>query len=204
MYVRKLNLVGFRGIMFLDNEIELARFNVVIGRNSCGKTAILDALYIAAAPLSDQGIAPYHIPPVRLLSMVHGIIYNLIHRRSDKATLTYELATESVRRIEVRIYTDRRIETYIDGKHITDRNTFLEKLKSEGLEMYRNVPAVYLPNNSKAYDMIESFVYRDDVIEWAEREGQNVKVVKDYISRVVYDKFTEVIPYRGNLHLRAE
>jgi len=52
--------------------------------------------------------------------------------------------------------------------------------------------------------MLLSFAQGDEVVRWAEKEGHNVRVVKELVSKVVYDRFTEVVLYRNKLSLRNE
>ena len=58
--VKELDFSEFRGIRRLAKPLELGSFNVLVGRNNVGKTAILEALYLLSMPYSHSQ-PPYNM-----------------------------------------------------------------------------------------------------------------------------------------------
>ena len=48
--VKTIDLREFRGIRELEKPIPLSSFNVLVGRNNAGKSAVLEALYLLSKP----------------------------------------------------------------------------------------------------------------------------------------------------------
>ena len=201
--VKKLNINEFRGIRELTKPLELDRFTVLIGRNNVGKTAILEALYLLTCPSGAYTPAPYRKSPITLISELHGGYASLVYGYYGVARLSYELAWGKPRHVEFKMNRVGDVEILLDGKP-SSASEYVEIIKGMGFGLGRNVIALYIPNDSKAYETLLKFAQGDEVARWAEREGYNVKVVRELVSKVVYDRFTEVVPYRDTLSLRSE
>jgi len=77
-------------------------------------------------------------------------------------------------------------------------------VKSLGCGFDRNLVALYIPNDTGYYNELRSFVLKDEVLRWIEKSGFHRRVAEEYISRVVYDRFTEVLKRGDRLALRKE
>lgn len=201
--VEKLDVKEFRGVKGFAKPLELDRFTVLVGRNNVGKTAILEALYMLTCPLRACAPAPYGKPPIDLVGGLHGGFASIVYGYYGVARLGYELAWGKPRHVEFRVDRRGNVRVFLDGEE-KGLDVYIRLLESMGFGLERNIVALYIPDNSRAYEMLLGFARRDEVVRWAEKEGYNVRVVRELVSKVVYDVFTEVVPYRDTLSLRSE
>jgi len=228
MIVRELDVTEFRGIRKLTSPLKLSGFNVLVGRNNIGKTAILEALYLLTTPYPESpGLSlspppPYYRYPLNFIAEAHDGTSSLIYGYAGTATLRYRLKekmkmkletseilmTEATSRevevenIEIKI-TVGEVKVTLDSNEASSNN-YSNFLRSLGIDPKKGALGVYIPNNSRAYKTIKSFVMRDEVWSWIEKEGLHRRVVKDLLELTVYDKFTEVIIKRNSLCARKE
>ncbi|RDD52756.1 MAG: DUF2813 domain-containing protein, partial [Candidatus Korarchaeota archaeon NZ13-K] len=87
MLVESLELHELRGIRRLSKPLELTEFNVLIGRNNVGKTAILEALYLLRMPFATYPLPPYGEDLPTLLSKLHGGPSSLIYGYAGEARI---------------------------------------------------------------------------------------------------------------------
>ena len=225
--VRELDITEFRGIRKLAKPLKLSKFNVLIGRNNVGKTAILEALYLLTMPYQPPSVRstpppPYDKYPIEFIARAHDGIPSLIYGYAGTATLKYYLKEKiktgitilqlyvaepapremEVDNIEIRI-TTKDIKVLLNGKEV-NKNNYEDFLNSLGVNSGRRILSLYIPNNSDAYKTLGSFVLRDDVWSWIEKEGLHGKVVKELLEPTIYDKLTEVIIKRDKLCVRKE
>lgn len=201
--VEKLDVKEFRGVKGFAKPLELDRFTVLVGRNNVGKTAILEALYMLTCPLRACAPAPYGKPPIDLVGELHGGFASIVYGYYGVARLGYELAWGKPRHVEFRVDRRGNVRVFLDGEE-KGLDVYIRLLESMGFGLERNIVALYIPDDSRAYEMLLGFARRDEVVRWAEKEGYNVRVVRELVSKVVYDVFTEVVPYRDTLSLRSE
>jgi len=226
--VRELDITEFRGIRKLAKPLKLSKFNVLIGRNNVGKTAILEALYLLTMPYRQSSVVPssplppYDSYPIEFIAKTHDGIPSLIYGYAGTATLKYylkeKIKTEfktprlpvvettpkemEVDNIEIRITTED-IKVLLNGKEV-NKNNYEDFLNSLGINSGRGILSLYIPNNSDAYKALDSFVLRDEVWSWIEKEGLHRKVIKEVLEPTIYDKLTEVIIKRDKLCARKE
>jgi len=193
--------------------LELTEFNVLIGRNNVGKTAILEALYLLRMPFATYPLPPYGEDLPTLLSKLHGGPSSLIYGYAGEARIIYRLthkvefkAGESlwdVDSVEIALDSGGSIRSKLDGRVISDDlyRAFIEGL-SCGLD--RNPIAFYIPNHTGYYEKLEGFALSEQRLRWIEKSGLHRRVAGDIISKVVYDRFTEVLVRRDRLCLRKE
>ena len=81
--VKELDLKEFRGIRKLAKPIKLTKFNVIIGRNNTGKTAILEAIYLLSMPYTSYNDPIYNKNRIDLIAELHGGTRIRIQRYSN-------------------------------------------------------------------------------------------------------------------------
>ena len=90
--IKELEISEFRGIRKLAKPLNLETFNVLIGRNNVGKSAILEALYLLAMPYNNT-IQPYDRNVFDFIGGLHGGGQSLIYGYAGKAFLKYKFKT---------------------------------------------------------------------------------------------------------------
>ncbi len=205
MLIKRVEIVEFRGIRRLLKPLELGKFNVIIGRNNVGKTAILEALYLLAAPYSAYPAQPYGKSTIELLGELHGGCSSLVYGYAGEARTSYELSREvkvsdtlSTKNLEIELNEYARVE--IRPLPLPSWPDILRQLDC-GLD--RDVLSLYIPNDTRYYRRLLEFALRDDVLRWVEKYGFHRRVA-EVLSEVVYDKFTEILLRRDRLCLRKE
>ncbi len=216
--VRELEITEFRGVRELEEPLKLRSFNVLVGRNNVGKTAILEALYLLAMPYSSYTLSPYGKSPLDHIAQLHGGMASLVYGYAGRARVRYVLGREVIAKIkkgleevQARIRditvevsrhgTENVVLSGVDVYRGEDYKSFLESL---GAGLDRRLLALYIPDDSGAYEVLRSFVMRDEVWSWIEKEGLHSKVVKDIVKPAVYDEFTEAMIKRDELCVRKE
>jgi len=217
--IRAIDIQGFRGIRRLSKPIELSSFNVLVGRNNVGKTAILEALYMLTMPfreLLERSIPPYNESPKATIENLHGGPSSLVYGYSGEARIIYDfdrivnmhdLFGLMVSRVEVILKeSGQETEIWLDGRVIDLKNygiyeTFLKKC---GCGLDRDIASLYIPDHSGYYAKLLDFALREEVIRYAEKHGLHRKVVEELISKTIYDRFTEILVRRDRLSLRKE
>ena len=209
MFVKNIDVVGFRGIRGLARPLELSEFTVLVGRNNVGKTAILEALYLLTAPYLTISPPPYGSSPYSFISRIHGSSASLVYGYYGEAVIYYKLAVGArlhdriVKSVEIRLTTEGVKGVALGGSDV-GYERYREFVEALGAGFEQRLPALFIPNDSRAYDMLLGFAMKDPVLRWAEKEGYNTRVVAELVSKVVYDKFTEVLLRGNELSVRKE
>ena len=223
--VKTIEIKEFRGIRELKKPITLKSFNVLVGRNNAGKSAILEALYLLSNPFMMQRAKPYDKEIHQFISEIHGGPSTLVYGQDGKATIKYTLQNMiktnfkrltvngryrnqvqvNVNEILITLNT-KKIEEVKVAKNasVPDFESYKDFLRSAGINPETNELCLYIPNNTNAYNTITSFVLKDEVWSWIEKRGLHSKVVKDLVEPAVTDKFTEVTIRKDRLCLRKE
>ena len=223
--VKTIDLREFRGIRELEKPIPLSSFNVLVGRNNAGKSAVLEALYLLSKPFRQQLSKPYGEEIHKFLSEIHGGPSTLVYGKEGKASIKYSFRNVvesnfkrlvvdgvirngvqvSVSEITIILDTDHVVEVRLDEKgSVPDFESYKDFLRSVGINLETNELCLYIPNNTNAYNAIARFVLKDEVWSWIEKRGLHRRVVKDLVEPSVTDKFTEVTIRREELCLRKE
>jgi predicted ATPase len=229
MLVSSIDIREFRGVKALAKPLELRGFNVLVGRNNVGKTSILQALYL----LSDQR-EPYGEEPQNLLIKSVGapLVYGYAGRAEVSYSFGFKIAIENVtvsgehsfnelsvdglRLIISDNSVERRYRIASGAIHELAWNEYVTVQSSEGTthaplhrvvmerpSLGRRSLVLYIPNTTEAFNMLHNFVYNS--FGDAVKRGLNVRVVREYLNRVVYDRFTEVfLGPRDELYARKE
>ena len=212
--IRELDVREFRGIRRLTKPLELGGFNVLIGRNNVGKTAILEALYLFAIPYTAYYLPPYGKKVIEFIAEAHGGTPSLIYGYSGTAVLRYLLndvvkvrvfrgGEVSVSSVQVRIDRDGSVKASFDSVEVRGED-YVNLLKSLGAGLGRSVVALYVPNNSEAFSKLYSYIMRGEVLSWIEKTGVHRRVVREILTQAIYDRFTEVIVKGRELCVRKE
>jgi len=219
--IKELDIEEFRGIRKLAKPIKLTKFNIIIGRNNTGKTAILEALYLLSMPYT-----PYHDPiydksRIDLIAELHGGISSLVYGYSGVATLKYSLSkgveitpskdvvtistppSITVKNITLKLTQNGNVNILLEGIKISDSD-YVEFLKALGAEPNTPPLCIYIPNNSQTYRQIRDFILKDETWSSIEKKGLHSKVVKELLTPTVYDKFTEILIKKDKLSIRKE
>ena len=170
----------------MRESITLGRLNVLIGRNNSGKSAFLEALSLFPIPFN-----AYHAPfldssRIQLIAQLHSGLESLVYGYSGIAEIKFSINHNE---IMYRITDHGNIFAFIDGKRL-DSQTYLKEV-------------AFIPNDSNFLKSVREKI----VSAWSTimKSGANVRVVRDLISRVVHDEFTEVYLGANNvLELRKE
>ncbi len=108
---RCLSIKGFRGLKSLTVE-GLDRFNLFLGRNNVGKTALLESIFLIAGPINPdlplrlgvlRGIEQFRINPEELWGW-------LFHNKNLKREIVIELESEACKRRSLTIGLGERKE----------------------------------------------------------------------------------------------
>ena len=204
--IEELNIEEFRGIRKLAKPLKLADFNVIIGRNNTGKTAILEALYLLPCPWP-RAMPIVERSAISLISRLHGRNTRaLIYGYSGKARISFK--TPELR-IELILNSERSdlLEKAIINEEETNSDTYLQHIaKAYGYEDTNQAfsLAFYIPNDTEILHELQQRILNEPIWNAIIKEGHHRKVVKEIICPTVYDKFTEALIERDRLKLRKE
>jgi len=194
--VKKLKLQEFRGVRKCETPIELSKFTVIVGRNNAGKSAILEALSLLPHP--KEQIPVIGKSKINFISNLHSGPRSLIYGYSGTAWLEFEINSY---RVKFKISDNGVVESFI-GERKYDESSLMTMLsKMLGIKIIPGSLALFLPNSSGFIDQLRKNITREGVWEDIEKNGINVSVVRDLISRVVSDVFTEAYVGRNDILL---
>lgn len=198
-FVKQLNIKEFRGIKECNKPLEFSKFNVLLGRNNSGKSAVLQALSLLPHPISHQpmelriGGRPERFALIRYLT---GDDKSVIYRYAGTASLDF-MINEKKYHITL---DDRGNRRGIADTSEVDPPRACQYL---GLKAEENQNwAVFVPNESNFLREIEVRLSS----EWAmiEKSESNIRVVREVINPVIDENFTEVLRSDHELWVRKE
>jgi predicted ATPase len=212
LLIHSLNLKEFRGIIKCEKPLEFSEFTVLVGRNNCGKSSILEALSLFPTP-------DYYLPyatqkKVDFVSSLHSGKSSLVYGYSGYASIEY--TTE---------------DTHF--RWLLDENGMMREfaVKDKGTEFTTIEPFAFLPTVFKKYikggpnlsvgDMISRLVFfmpndtsfMNDLsartsIEANQRMmtklGAHFRVMGELINKCIDDKYTEILLVSPQLSVRKE
>jgi len=203
VFVSSLDLKEFRGIKELKEPLEFAKFNVLIGRNNSGKSAILHALSLLPHPDLDlpMGLSVNQWGKRRgVFEYLLGGRKSAIYRYAGSASLEF-VVKEKACHAEISEGGgggggDR---FFVEEKDV-DASTCCKLLDIEGGRA--NDFVAFVPNESTFLSHLQEHLMRS--WERIEKSEAHVNIVKDIINKSVNDTFTEIIVRENELYARKE
>jgi hypothetical protein len=201
-FVTQLDIKEFRGIKRCKEPLRFSKFNVLLGRNNSGKSAVLQALSLLPHPhlFQPMSLGLGGSERISLLRHLTG---------SDSGSWIYRYAGEA------------SLDFVVNDKkyHISLAPGTVRELSGEGKKFQLGVPnevceylgiepegcynwAVFVPNDSEFLKHVEGKLSN----EWPsiEKSGSHIKVIREVINPVVDEKFTEVVRRDSALYVRKE
>ena len=211
--IRELRVAGFRGLRSLTAPLRLGPVNVVTGLNGAGKTAVLEAIYLAAMPYGAFPIPPYRSSALQVLADLRGGARNLIHVLSNHATIEYVLAEEvrvKLRRgeasgntLRITLSRDGGVETYLSGTRVR-AGDYPNLLAALGAGIEPPILALYIPNDTTAYTLIARYLTTKEAWEEILAEGLHERVAKELLGEAGIREYSEVTLSKEGIALRKK
>ena len=193
--IESVELEEFRGIRACREPIPLSSFTVLIGRNNSGKTSVLEAIALIP-PCDFHNMVRFTSVGwtwAGLMDRLHGGISSLIYGYTGEGKVSYKIRGKS---LEITFNTrESKVKT---GEQAI---TKLFGVKDED-ELMKAV--LLLPNSTEFLHALANRLREEG--EWAkvEKSGANVLLVRDLISKVVPDRFTDATIRFNSIVLRKE
>jgi predicted ATPase len=197
-YVTKISLSEFRGVKQFRRPLRLKKFNILIGRNNSGKSAILQSLSLLPSPMLSQPLS-LQIGPggkIHLLEAFSSGLKSLVYKYAGLAHLDFHLG-----QIKYSL-------TLNEQGSIHHYSTEGELQLSQALE-YLGIPqeecfnwSVYVPNNTIFLDAVRNQI----LSRWdlAVKNKVHTQMVQEVINPAIDEVFTELIREDSSLKVRKE
>lgn len=207
--VEEVVIKEFRGIRRLRETIKLAKYNLVIGRNNVGKSALLEALYLMAMPW-EVSVPLIGKSRLSIISELHGGSHSsLVYGYSGLARITYRLVNNTFSEVVLSPKGLKRI--LIDNRECNHNEYIAHIARSLGVRGGRenivdivNRLTFLIPNDTVFNIKLSGSLVSEDVWNSIIKYGLHRRVVEELVNPIVYDRFTEVLIERGALKLRKE
>lgn len=197
-FVTQLNIKEFRGIKECKEPLKFSKFNVLIGRNNSGKSAVLQAFSLLPHYGLDQPMDLRAKGVTNRFGFVAKLIGgsdSLIYRYAGKTSLDFEFGEKKY----CINFNGTSWKSIIEDKEI-DISKACEYLDVK-LEEGRNW-TVFIPNESEFLGKVEEKLSS----EWkrVEKSESPIKVTKEVINPIIDEVFTEVLRRNHGLYVRKE
>lgn len=179
----------FRGIKELAEPLPLRKFNVLIGKNNSGKSALLEALFLFPDP--DR--------TYQLLPKPWGIKSFIGNRRSGLKSLIYKY--EGITSLKFKAEIGRGIDEWtITISSKGESKVFQNNRKVES-RLLKFKESLYFPHDTQFIKELDEFL--DENEEALIKENIHTKVAQ-LISNQLDEKFTEIVLKKDGWCLRRE
>jgi len=204
--IEEITIKEFRGIKATKKPIKLSKFNVLIGKNNSGKSSILESLFLFPLPFRVYSIPFLGKSKIDFIAGLHSNSSALIYGYAGKSEISFRVRNNEIIYI---LEHSGDVKTEINYTEISEQK-YIEKIR-DILEIDSKKDAVkrlmtysiFMPNDTNFIKIVSDSIKN----KWnlIMKSGANVKIVKELISKVVHDTFTEVFLGIGNiLMLRKE
>jgi len=188
MFVRSINIQGFRGINNCKEIIKLSNFTVIIGRNNSGKSAILEALSLLPHPELSDIIS--RTKKIRYLRELHhdGILKKLLYLYAGTARLEYIINYNNAdRRIKIEFDQDN-IECNFEGSGNAGIKYAQSRLNMN--QKYLEQSVVFIPDTTNILVALEARMnYYKELIM---KEGHHIYLA-EFLNKFVNDEYSELV-----------
>jgi len=215
------NIEEFRGISKLSKSLPMRKFNVLIGKNNSGKSAMLEALFLTVGFITNRAVLPVNkrIGPEVNLDLVLAepitgvsILKFLESRHKSRRSLIYKYTGSA--KISLDLNPIGKIGIELDSKGSTrklhgpqiefDSMGFVKKLhgaRIENKEPFEFRKVLYFPYDTRFIKDIDTFLesQEDTII----KKGLHTEVAK-LISSNLDENFTEIVLKKDGWYLRRE
>lgn len=207
-FVTRVNLTEFRGIRECQKPLRLTKFNVLLGRNNSGKSAVLQALSLLPNP--ERGL-PMNLNLGEELFKLRGGLFErkqlLHHLTGGPSSLVYKYTGSAS--LEFHFHAKKHVVITLD--HSGNTQAIVESARVEPDAVLRylaikngaaNNGCVFVPNDSEFLAKVREKL----VSEWSQvvKTGAHVKVAKELINPTVDEVFTEIFRDDKALKVRKE
>jgi|Deesub1362A_J573_1020465.scaffolds.fasta_scaffold00153_55 predicted ATPase len=198
---KEIEVKRFRGIKKCENPIKLSKFNILIGPNNSGKSSILEGLFLFP-PFKGHHLKVLGISRHKVLAELHSQ-KAFAYRYAGNAIIKY---TMDGQKVSMELHPEGDVSRLtVDNKPIHEITQLSESLRGATSEQLVNELINYsllIPNS----DSFMNDLGKKEFTSWdlIEATGAHTAIVRDIISKVVEDKFTEVAQKRDELVLRKE
>ncbi len=198
LYVKSIYVEEFRGIRRLSSPLKLAKFNLILGRNNSGKTALLEALYLIPHPYLPV-VIPFTSRRIELIAGMHGGKPSLVYGYSGEALINCELEGLA---IKMKIDEKGGTEIFVDSQRASTPSSVADSMKVEEKALWSS--SYFIPSDTLFLERVQAELLKDDVWSKVVKVGAHVSAVKELVNPVVSDTYTEVLIEKDKLKLRKE
>ncbi|AHF80332.1 AAA family ATPase [Thermococcus paralvinellae] len=228
-----IEIKEFRGIKELAEPLLLRKFNVLIGKNNSGKSALLEALFLFPHPERMHPLRKQEITNKKSKkpNREHYVLFNLAIRRHGLSSLIYKysgtatiiLRCSEGKKWEISINESGSSKVKLNGRYLTlDSKTDLLYYQSETKKkiniMLSQHPDIPLSSSKRLMTKISTislyFPYDTDFIRsideyLTKNENSLMKYgihsrIAQLVSQELDEKFTEIVLKKDGWYLRRE
>lgn len=185
--IESLNIKEFRGIKESEKEIELSKFNVLIGRNNVGKTAFLESIYLLLSSVGRDLI--YGEDRLSVVEHIHGgFLSSLVYGYSGVAKIEYLVNN---RKLRLEIGDKGLPNLYIDNvEWRRDAKSLSQVFRTEASLEAINSIFLYFPTHTDYISRLIGKVKEEH--EKITKIGAHISII-ELVNKCVNDKYTEII-----------